>query len=410
MKYKDLRYWFKTKKLHEKIFLFFIVLRPIVEPFFYLKSSSPLLSPLYWLGFLTFIVSIIGIFKSAKIKSKFDTPFQFWSFLVIANVFLLYFTSDILDFIFFGLKLSYPVLVFFLLRTIIKSRIDLYGILTLFLYASILSMFWFVFDIAHYGSNLRDGSSFADIVNYGFYANFGLIILLYFNFKKKSKEINFMNVNSKMLIVGFIFAILCILSIRHMASIAVVICVSFIFVFYLSKKKAGVAVGFIVIAVAFLALFGSTIYSEVIQPRINNEIEVAQGDREESQALHGRMSRWEDRANDFAEAGLVPQLVGYPFTISYSNHMIGVTPHNDFLRILFFTGIIGIIIYVYFIGRIFLRIRALPLSEKYLATAAMVTYVLYSISTVPTFYPGFNNFSFTIIAFISLPKKILKSA
>jgi hypothetical protein len=188
-----------------------------------------------------------------------------------------------------------------------------------------------------------------------------------------------------------------------MASIAVIFFVTGIFIYYLSKRKKASAFGFFIVAVALVWSFGQKFYTEVMEQRVSKEMEVVEGTRDESQALHGRVTRWQNLANNYSRAGFIPQVLGYPFTMQYSNHMIGINVHNDFLRILFFTGILGIIFYLLFVALIIRRIRFMSPPEKFLAYAAMTTFILYSISTVPTFYPGFNNFSFTIMAFLALP-------
>lgn len=405
MKLAQYRQWYQSKKWFEQLFLFLLLLRPIVEPYFYLKKSSPILSPLYWIAILTFFICITGIVSSLKFPSKLDRSFGWWVLFVVLNTFCLALSSEVLTFFIFSLKLIYPVLLFYFLRTFIHRKTDLYGLLITLVVSSFFASLWFLKDIASIGLNLRDQSSFADVVNYGFYINFALIIVMYFFLKGKTILFTNKKTTIYLILTVLLLSIATHWGIKHMASIAVMFVIVILFLFYLVRKKTPYSLFFISLVVASVLYFGKSFYNEVINERLVKEIEVAEGERRQGQGFHGRISRWTWLKKEFTTAETYSQFVGYPTTLKYSAHMIGITPHNDFLRILFFTGFIGLFFFLRFIFLIAIRIRYLNQNDKFLAIGAIFIFILYSLSTVPTFYPGFNNFIFAIFAFLALPLK-----
>jgi hypothetical protein len=130
---------------------------------------------------------------------------------------------------------------------------------------------------------------------------------------------------------------------------------------------------------------------------------VIQGTRDIDQALHGRMSRWTWLIGDFRDAPFYARLFGYPLSLNYSSHMIGITPHNDFLRILFFTGYAGLIIYMILLIKVFNKARNMDVPDRYLILVVLMATVLYSVSTVPTFYQNFINILMMVFAYTALP-------
>jgi hypothetical protein len=397
--------WFNSKKWFEKLFLLLLILRPIVEPYFYIKESSPLFSPLYWIGILTFLISIYGILTNRQIKSKSDRMFMWWSVLVVTNIFCLLFSTDFLNFFIFGLKLIYPVTIYFFFRGFMKSKYDLYGVMMVLLISSGIAGLWLIADILKIGFNLRLGSSFADVINYGVYANLALIISCYFLLKFQLIKKVLWRPNTFILVGIFIISLLTFYAIKHIASLAVFVAILCTYVFFLSQKKIGLFLVVIGIIIVTFLLVGDRFYEDVVNERIEKEVQIVKGQRNQSQALHGRMSRWQWLYKEYKKSNIVGQLFGYPLNLKYSNHMIGITPHNDFLRVLFFTGLFGLIFYLSFLVRIIRKISLLATSEKFLAYASVFCFLLYSISTVPTFYPGFNNFIFAIFAFLSISHK-----
>lgn len=403
MKIKDILNWYRSKRWFERLFLILLLLRPIVEPYFFLKNTSPLLSPLYWIAILTFFICLFGIFSSKKYPSKLDRSYAWWVILVVINTICFAFSSEFITFIIFALKLLYPVLIYYFLRTFIHNKKDLQGILIIILISCFFASIWFLKDIATHGLNLRDQSSFADIVNYGFYINFALVIMMYFVLNGKTILFAGKNNNLYFLLSILLFSGATHWGIKHMSSIAVMAVIILLFSIFLIRKNVVYASVFITLIIGSFLYFGKTFYKEVINDRLEKEIEVVEGERRQGQGLHGRISRWIWLEKEYSAADPYAQFFGYPTMLKYSGHMVGITPHNDFLRILFFTGILGIFFFLRFIALAMSRIRHLARNERFLSIGIFLIFMLYSLSTVPSFYPGFNNLIFTLFAFLALP-------
>jgi O-antigen ligase len=87
--------------------------------------------------------------------------------------------------------------------------------------------------------------------------------------------------------------------------------------------------------------------------------------------------------------------------------MIGINVRNDYLRMLFFTGIIGFITWLIFLSRIIRRIKYLNKADKFAAMALLASLFLYSVTTIPTIYVGFMNMYVTLFAYLALPQRVL---
>ena len=83
MTFKDWKYWISALPWHLKWFAVLVLIRPIIDNFYYLKNISPLLSPLYLVGILTPILCISSIISYRKKDvSVFDILFGIWTVLI----------------------------------------------------------------------------------------------------------------------------------------------------------------------------------------------------------------------------------------------------------------------------------------------------------------------------------------
>jgi hypothetical protein len=180
-----------------------------------------------------------------------------------------------------------------------------------------------------------------------------------------------------------------------------------LFLFHDMRRRSIQIMLYLVVTLVVVFMYGDAFYEEVINPRMEKEIEVIQGERETSQAFHGRMWRWQWLWGNYERSSFLAKMIGYPYDQEYSKHMVGITPHNDFLRMFFFVGIIGFITYLVFLVRITRRVKYLNKSDRFVSIALLSSLVLYSITTVPTFYVGFVNMYATLFAFLALPRQVL---
>ncbi|HXD93300.1 MAG TPA: hypothetical protein VNX01_08810, partial [Bacteroidia bacterium] len=87
MTYKEWKYWLKSQPWHLRWFTVLVLIRPIVDNFYYLKNISPFLSPLYLVGIATPILCVYAIISfKRKDKSVFDFLFGIWTILILLSL------------------------------------------------------------------------------------------------------------------------------------------------------------------------------------------------------------------------------------------------------------------------------------------------------------------------------------
>jgi hypothetical protein len=398
--------WVKSKPLYLSWFIYFLLIRPVAEQFYNLKVISPLLSPLYWLGVLTMLFSIIGITRGKPVKSKLDNTFLLWAILTFFSVIaLLFSSSNILEFLNFANKLTLPVLIYYFLRVFIRGKSDFVGLLTTFMISCIFPIGSMIFGLSkgnYFGAG-RFAGSYADVFNNAFYLSFGAIVLFYLYILNKTYY-NTLKIKNYIIILALIVFIIGLWSVKHIATVAVFIGIIVIFIYIVFRRRIEAALFMILLSVIFVYFAGDRFYEEVINPRLENEIEVVQGSRNFTQAMHGRGARWKWLMGDFRSAPLYSQLAGFPLSLKPSYHMLGITPHNDFLRIMFFTGYAGLVVYLILLFKVFRTGKYMDVPDRFVLYTIMMATLLYSITTVPTFYPDFVNILMILFAYAALPK------
>src|SRR6187402_6453 len=115
MTFREWKLWVGRLEWPLKWFIILIIIRPIIDNFYYLKEISPLLSPLYIVGVATPILAIYAIFKIPKPNySRLDTYFYvFLAFTALACFGLLIGDGFSLDAFDFTLKFLFTPFVYF---------------------------------------------------------------------------------------------------------------------------------------------------------------------------------------------------------------------------------------------------------------------------------------------------------
>jgi hypothetical protein len=410
--YQNWKKWVISKPWSLRWFIIFLFIRPIVDNFYYLKTFSPLASPLYWVGILTPIFCTIGIIKYRNTSFPIDRAFTIWSTIIIFSIFLLLFIQpNFILYLLSAVKLSMPIFLYFFLRKFIKEKKDLEGIFITFLYSAFIVLFVFLFELIMHPINVsysrgqeRWAGSFADVMNYAIYIIFSFIISLYFYLRKGNNEFG-MKMSRNTIIIITVICIVGLMKIQHTASYAVFLSVFLLFLSYLLVFKRFTALFIIISLGLFYYFFGQQIFEESINPLIYREVEVLQGIRPETQAFHGRMFRWDYAWTLFNKSPIYAKLFGYTLSFENPDFLIGIGVHNDYFRIIFLTGYIGFLLFVSMIIYFINRIRKQQLITKFLSYSFMLCLGLYAISTVPTYYPTFQYLIFSLFAYLTLPLK-----
>lgn len=389
-----------------------MLLRPIIDNLYFLKNISLFLSPLYIVGVLTPILVIISIAKRAKPKqSKLDKYFKVWSmFLFIGIFFVILF--DPLSMISFEylLKLSIPIYIYFFARIFIQSKQDLEGILTTFLYSGVFVAILLLYEVFFGAIRLvesrgmeRIQGSFGDVVSYGIYLAFCFLIASYFYFSRKGEIPKRKRIRTLLIVGGL--CVLTLVNIHHIASYTIFIGILLLFMVFNFKANKGAALVLSLLFFLVFYIFGQPIIEEKITPLLETDISVYEGDLGSEKLLHGRVGRWTSMIEMFTNENIFSQFFGYPTSMQYAYHVVGVGSHNDYVRILFLSGYFGLFYYLVLLIMFFKRAKKLVNATKYLAFGTLGILMLFSISIVPTYYPPFMYVVMSVFAFVALPKQ-----
>ena len=415
MSFKDWKYWISSLPWHLKWFAILVLIRPIIDNFYYLKNISPVLSPLYFVGIATPILCVVSIIAyKKKDTSIFDFLFGTWGILMLISL-LFMFIFDPLSktFLEYTLKLTLPVYLFFFLRLLIRSRRDLDGILQTFVYSSFFVIAIFLFEIFVNPVKIlktrgleRIQGSYGDVMNYAIYMSLGFLIMCYFYLRdKKNGSVIKRNRN---IIITVILCLACLFKISHTASYGVFLVILALFVLFNLRTNKTVGILFIVLISAIAYLFGASTIEEKIAPLVQTDIAVYEGKKANERLLHGRVGRWKMMLEEYSEFPVQAQLFGMPLIIMETYSYVGTGSHNDFIRILFYTGFLGIIVYLLILINLFLRFTFLSSDDYFLALGTFMILLMYSISTCPTLYAPMLYIIYAVICYLALPKSILK--
>jgi O-antigen ligase len=408
--FRDWQYWYANLPWALRWYAFLIVLRPIADNFYYLKDISLFLSPLYIIGLLTPLLSISGIrnFSIAPNAKQMGT-FNVWAFLLIFSSITIFLVKLKLGSLEAMLKISFPVYVFYFVRRIIYNVEDLYGLLYAFLISAYIGIGFLFYEVlvnpiqeVEYSRGVeRLRAGYADVMNLGIYASMGFLVSIYFFIKRI--KIRFLFINNIFLIIPTVLMV--VTKINHVASYGVL--AALIVFSALIILRGNVGIGFIAFIIILLGLvyFGEVVFEENIEPLIRKDMQVLEGEYEETALLHGRVGRWKKLLQGFQYLSIPSKLFGSAIELK-SYYVMNSGVHNDYIRILFATGIVGLVMYLSFVFHLIFKSFLFQLAERYLILGSIIVLLMYSISTTPTFYASFMYVFLTIAAFISLSPNV----
>lgn len=413
MKFKNWKIWLKSKPWLLKWFIIVVLLRPIIDNLYFLKNISPFLSPLYIVGVLTPIIVIVALFRLPKPKrTKLDKYFKIWSFFILLGTFFVIlfdpFTAISFEFL---LKLTIPIYLYYFARRFIQSKRDLDGILTTFLYSGVFVAVVLLYELVFGAIRVvesrgmeRIQGNFGDVVSYGIYLVFCFLIATYFYFSRRG-EVQKIKRTRTVIIVG-VLCVLTLVNIHHIASYSIFLGVLLLFLVFNFKTNKGAAMVLSIMVFLIFYLFGQPIIEEKVAPLLETDIEVYEGEQESGRLMHGRVGRWTMMFETFTNENIFAQFFGYPTTLQYSYHYVGVGSHNDYVRILFLSGYFGLFYYLALLVIFYNRAKKMKNATKYLAYGTLGILALFSISIVPTYYPPFMYVVMCVFAYVALPKQL----
>lgn len=411
-------YW-KKMDWTKKWFAIFVLLRPLVDNFHYIKDYTSFLSPLYIVGVLTPVLIIMSL-QSGKlmkvIRNQADDYMRVWGIAIFLNCMFLLLHHFSIDNFGDTIKYITPVLLFVYLRHFIQSKEDVHFILQTFLYSSIFPLGMMLYETAFgpinatqlsegRGGGSRIRGEYGDSMSYAVYFIGAFLCYGYFFLVKIFNPKTDSKVSALRLLLVFGLCLFGVINIRHVATWSVFITLVMLLMYFNAKNAKGFAV-VMFLGLIILPFFARSIYEYQIRPLIEKEFSVLTGEKDIEYSFNGRMSRWEKY---FAIWEDMPAYSHY-FGVSFSGYkesvpMMGGGMHNDYVRLLFLSGIFGLILYLLFLLTIFFRRNNFKPPERFLIIGSWAVIVLYSVSTLPTLYLALMNFIFPVFCFALLPRK-----
>ncbi|MBL0257452.1 MAG: hypothetical protein IPQ03_07955 [Bacteroidetes bacterium] len=185
--------WYRQLHWTRKWFPIFVLIRPLVDNFFWLKEISPLLSPLTIVGVLTPLLCLVSFNNPrmpGKIRNSVDSLMSSYGAVVLINCFVVLIYHFSVEFFGESIKFITPTLLFLYARRFIQSKEDLIFILYTFLLSCSIPLAIFGYELIFgpirptYLSEGRGGGSrirgqYGDIMSYAVYITGALLIYMY---------------------------------------------------------------------------------------------------------------------------------------------------------------------------------------------------------------------------------------
>ncbi len=419
MSFSDWKKYWKNLDWTRKWFPFFILIRPLVDNFYFIKEISSFLSPLYIVGVLTPVL-IIASLQSGKLKKPLsnssDEFMRVWGIVIVINCVVMLITRLTLDNFGDSIKYITPVMLFFYARHFIQRKEDLHFILQTFLYSCLYPFGMLAFETfvhpldPHHVSEGRGGGTrlrgeYGDSMSYAVYFIGTFLIYSYFYLDKVFSEKKKVKIPTGKLLLIFLLCLYGIINIRHVSTWSVFLIILLLFTFFNSKNIKGVLV-LVFVGLVILPFFARQIYEGQIRPLIEKEFAVMSGDKDVEFAFNGRVQRWERYFDIWYKMPAFARFFGVSFSgFKQVPTMIGGGMHNDYIRIVFLSGIFGAALYVIFIISVFFQQNRFRPPERYIILSACAATLLYSMSTLPTLYLALMNYTFPVFAFAMLSKR-----
>ncbi len=419
MTFADWKKYWKNLDWTRKWFPFFILIRPLVDNFYFIKDIASFLSPLYIVGVLT-PVFIIWSMQSGKLKKRIpnssDEFMRVWGIAIVINCVIMLISMFSIDNFGDSIKYITPVLLFFYARHFIQSKEDLHFILQTFLYSCIYPFGMLAYEVfvhpidPHHVSEGRGGGTrlrgeYGDSMSYAVYFIGSFLIYSYFFLTKIFSEKKKVKASTTRLLLLFLLCLFGIINIRHVSTWSVFLAILLLFTFFNSKNVKGFAI-VIFVGLIILPFFARQIYEVQIRPLIEKEFSVISGDKDVEFAFNGRVQRWEKYFDIWDKMPAFARFFGVSFSgFKQVPAMIGGGMHNDYIRIIFLSGIFGAILYVVFIISVLFQQNRFRPPERYIILSCCAATLLYSMSTLPTLYLALMNFTLPVFAFAMLSKK-----
>ena len=393
--YKRYKLWFKTRPDSLKCILVVVLVFPLFAGLWDMKQLG--VSPLQVLGMAVFcLASITALTRRAR-GNPLNFFFYFFFSLLLLNVMLVLAYEGTFHQFGHTVRTILPFVLILFFRKVITSRYDLEGFLLTFLLASIFPVITLYYEIlfspirevyntASRGGGLRLSGFYSDLFGYMSHLICGFICYGYFYIKqpKNYKSIIFGPLGFTLVTAIFFIGVF---NLRHQSSWAVSIILVFMFLYFVRKRINFTQQAFLLACFLGVVIY---FYMNIFEVLYAKDIRVFSGDARESAALNGRVWIWQRYFAYWEGFSLFSVLFGSGFEFHpVVKIMISGGMHNDFIRLLFTTGVVGILAYIFYLMSIcFSSIFIASPELRYVTLSTLVVVMMYGISALPLLSSG----------------------
>jgi len=389
-------------------FLGLILIRPFIDIYWWVKDYNIWFSPLYWLGVLPLPLILFYLYIQRQTLPQLTSTarlFIIWSTMLLINSVAIVIIVKNLQSLGYSIKIISPVLFFFFIYSFINDKtLDL--IIKIFLVASIFPLLMVLYEIIAGPINayipggreyLRYRGLYADGIDYTIHWTVALLCAGYLFLRAKE------NVKNYFALLLFVSGLLAIsLIYLHQAVAYLIFGFLFILLLYFAfKKNKNYFLGLILtLTIIFIILYIPNIEGK-ISSLFHLDSEIIKGNADLTSGANGRVGIWLEGIKDFFSLPFYSILFGSILSGETYYRFLGAGAHSDYIRILFVSGIAGIIVYIVFLIKNLVISYNFESAYKFIGIGTIGVIILFSVSHTPTFYLPFVYFASTILAFIS---------
>lgn len=387
--YRTITQYISKQKGFARIALLLILLKPAMDTFYDVNISGVTVLQLS-AGFL-FVVMIGSIISSIGGKNRLPKTFWLLSLLLSISGLTVIATYPTIGNLANVLKAVNVVVVTAFFSSILNSKNDLEKYMTLLLGSMVIMSPIMIFTVIVNPINTavargqeRTAGAYADVASVGI-AIVVLLILMFYLELREVRETKRGRFPIYVWVGVIIIAGVVSFKIHHAATLIISVLIVVYGMYSMAKGRSLIVP---IVLIAGIGFFFSVSESEVddgVAGMYDREFEVIEGSRGENQFLHGRYGRWEGLMYLFSESSVPNILIGTEIA-SWPALILNAT-HNDYLRMLFSAGLIGLICYLAWISTIiFSGFREKDPSLKYLINSTLIFVLLLSITLTPSTY------------------------
>lgn len=391
--FRQWRAWFRQQPWSFKWFLWLVLLRPLVDIFWFVKETS-LISPLQITGMLTFFFAFVyGLKLPSQGKNQLPVAFNIFAILLMGNLLLISFESSSSGGFIRLIRFITPIFLFVYVVKVMRTESRFHGLLFTWLISSILPLSMLFYEIIFdpisqvalaesRGGGFRLTGLYADLFSYLSYVVGDLLILSYFFIRSLTQGEKQVGV-IKIAAVLFLCAV-GISGLKHQATWIVFI---FIIGSVVLSGFGSQRVKTYVLLIGFpVLLIAPVVILPTLETLFAKEVKAYRGEGKSEKVLNGRLIRWERHFEVWEDVSTTSKLVGISVADvpkAQKNIMSGGGMHSDYVRFLFTTGIIGLVAFLMFYLRIFMGRVNYRQSEKFFISTSLGIMCLYSVTSNP---------------------------